>query len=882
MDFFTRRRIIVLAISVFLIGLVTWMLVIRPRQTISALVPEHASYYVEIDKPLEMLKNVQKGIRLYSDPGLTFFAEWQDELVYIQDLLKGSQPIKNYLHKSTIGISAHVLTGKEAGYLFYFPVNAAEQEGVFDLLRKFYSKNPTYSFHERQYLNSKIAEIEIKKDGRTFCLSKNEGTLFGSFSGFLVEEVIRKSGIIFKPNFAEKLKRDHRYSGISGKPLRLFLNLKNLPDYFYQYLKPSLQGLKLMSSLGDGMAFGFGPPNGLEWITEGYLLNENPKEKGHHEIPLHQNFHKYIPGNEAFSFQISMADILHDFPGKKPLETENGQNIGTALEQEFLLSFLEGEGLKKYNRLLVFKIKNQQALDDWLSSHDLETGSEKPYAEMQGRIEIKQHSNPRLGSILGGNLLADWVPLFFARDGDFLVLSDELDVLRRSIEEKNSLNGGNRYPQMPAFIQWRAKVNNSLPFLSDNAAGIFRQNFQEWVPLLKGVQEIILHDNGEVENPGLSLKLTLKVPKLGLSNWKEIASKSVDSTIISPPIRLEWKNQNRQFWVMQDNKFNSYIFDQNLAQLSKVKLFGAWTNRPQLLNIPGIKLPVILLSTPKSLRLFTIDGIEVSPSPIIIPDSMGIIEQSRAIDFDQSRQYRLISATRYGNVYMADLTGKFLEGWNPWKNEMPLSFAPRHLRIGDKDVILMLDRMGKLLLVNRKGEMFPGFPYQLSGRTEQPIFFEPGLDLKTSYIYSLSELGQVEKINLEGMGVSKIQLFRPEKDTRFQFCMDQRQKTFVIARITQHQITIFDQSYRPVFETSVKGGQMSVQHFHFGAGNKVFAILDASVGKVTLYNESGQPIFSEAIDTGHPVDIFQVREKGTLELIKIWGNQINKIEFEKE
>lgn len=882
MDFFTRRRIIVLSISIFLIGLVVWMLVIRPQQTISALVPEHASFYVEIDKPLEMLKNVQKGIRLYSDPGLTFFAEWQDELVYIQELLKGNPAIKNYLHKSTIGISAHVLTGKEAGYLFYFPVNAAEQEGVFELLRNFYGKNPAYKFTERQYLNSKIAEIEIKKDGRTFSLSKNDGTLFGSFSGFLVEEVIRKSGIIFKPNFAEKLKRDHRYSGISGQPLRLFLNLKNLPDYFYQYLKTSLQGLKLMSSLGDGMAFGFGPPNGLEWITEGYLLNENPKEKGHHEISLHQNFHKYIPGNEAFSFQISMADILHDFPGKKPLEVESGQNIGAALEQEFLLSFLEGEGLKKYDRLLVFKIKNQQALDDWLNSHDLETGSEQPYSEMHGRIEIRQHSNPRLGSILGGNLLSEWIPLFFARDGDFLILSDELDVLRRSLDEKNSVDPGNRFPQMPAFIQWKANVNNSIPFLSDYATGIFRQNFQEWVPLLKGVQDIVLNDNGEVENPGLSLKLTLKVPKLGLSNWKDLASIYLDSTITSPPIRLDWKNQNRQFWAIQDTKFNTYILDQNLALVSKVKLFGPWTNRPQLLDIQGIKLPVILLSTPKSIRLFSIDGNEVAPSPIIIPDSMGIIEQSRAIDYDQSRQYRLISATRYGNVYMADLTGKFLAGWNPWKSEVPLSFAPRHLRIGDKDAILMLDRMGKLLLVNRKGELQPGFPYSLSGRTQQPVFFEPGLDFKTSFIYALSELGQVEKINLEGMGVSKIQLFRPEKDTRFQFCMDQRQKTFVIARINQNQISIFDQSYRPVFETSINSSQISVQHFHFGAGNKIFSFLDASAGKITLFNESGQPLFQEPIDGDQPVDIFQEKEKASFQLLKIKGNQLTKIEFEKD
>lgn len=881
MDFFTRGRIIVISISALMIGLVVWMLALRPKQTMSALAPEHGSFYAEIDRPLDMLKNVQKGIRLYSNPGLTVFAEWQEELVYIQDLLQNEPSIRNYLQSATIGISGHVLTGKEAGYIFYFPLNAAEQEKVFSLLKRYYGKNPGYSYHERQYLNTNIAEITFKVSGKSFSMAKANGTLFGSFSGFLVEEVIRKSGIIFKPNFAEKLKRDHRHSGIASKPLRLYLNPSRLPDFFYQYLSPNLHGLKLLGSLGDAMAFGFSQPAGLDWVTEGYMINENPNEKGQHQIPLQKDLVKYIPGSKAFTFQVSLSGLLNLFPGKKPLENPSDNPILKALHHEFLMAFLEGETLKKYDRLVVFKIKNQQLLDDWLKSQELETGGDH-YTEKFGRVEIRQHSNPRLGSILAGNLMADWTPLFFARDENQLILSDDMELLKRSLLEKNKPHSQNQSLLHPSFIQWKADVVKSIPFLADHSTGIFKNNFQEWIPILKGVQEISLMDNGEEENPGLTLNLQLKVPSASDISWQIKKEKWLDTNAISPMIRLEWKNQNRMFWVVQDQQYQTYFLDQNLSLLGKVKMFGPWTNRPQLLDIPNAKWPAVLFATSRSIRIFSLDGREVFPSPILLPDTMGAIEQCRAIDYDQNGQYRIMATSRYGDVWMADMKKEFLPPWNPWHYETPMAMAPKHIRIGDRDLIILLDNRGKLMIVNRKGEMQPGFPIELAGRSNQPVYLEPGLDLKTSYIYVLSEIGQVEKVNFEGTSLSKIQLFRPEKDTRFQFCLDQRQKTFVIARITNQSITVFDQSYKPIFETKIAGGNGLVQHFHYGASNKIFSVLDKNTSQLFLFNETGQLLNQEPIACDHGIDVFPEEQGEGFLFMGAKGKKIMKINFLKD
>ena len=856
------------------------MLVLKPKQTIATLVPDHASWFLEVDHPLEVLKNVQKGIRLYSDPGLTVFAEWQEELKKVQELLNHEPTIMDFLQKSTLGISAHVLTGKEAGYLFYCAVNNTSQDQLFSLLKQYYSKSPEYKYTERQYMKRRIAEITWKKDGTSFSLASTEGAVFGSFSGFLVEEVVRKSGLIFSPNFVEKLKRDHRYTGISGKPVRFYLHLSRSAEFFYQYLASTMQGLRLVKNLGEGLVLGFDRPNGLEWISEGYLLNPDPSEKGKHEHQLSADFRKFVPAGEAITFQFSLGELWHTFPEKA--SSNPADLLPQALESEVLFTWLEGESLKKYDKLLIAKVKDQEKLKEWLQQSELKPKGEGTlYRERFGELEITQHGNPNLGSLLGGALMSDWVPLFYVFDGRFFLVSDDVETLRRALKQ-------NQIPLInknigSSFFTWKANGSRSLPLLMESASGIFRKNFPEWVPVLKGIESLEVADNGESENPSITCKAKFKVPSSGVDAGAETYKQFLDSTIISSPVRLEWKSQRKVFWLCQDLKNRVHVLNADLKPMFSYPMYGPWICKPQLLESVDKKKVTFLFSTAKSLRLLDVKGNELPESPILIPDSASTIDHVRVLDYDQANQYRIAIAGRYGEAYMTDISGKLLLGWNPYPHETPMSMAPLHVRIADKDLIFMLDKGGKLLMVNRKGEMQEGFPFQLAGRTNQPVYIEPGLDLRTSYVYTLSELGLVEKINFEGSSVSRIQLFRPGKETRFQFCIDQRQKTFAVARVSDKSVTVFDQGYRPIFECAISSPEVVVQHFHFGASNKIYAVTDLKSNRCILYSEAGQPLNASAIESSQPVEISQVPGKdGSFELVKAFQNKISTINIFKD
>jgi hypothetical protein len=334
--------------------------------------------------------------------------------------------------------------------------------------------------------------------------------------------------------------------------------------------------------------------------------------------------------------------------------------------------------------------------------------------------------------------------------------------------------------------------------------------------------------------------------------------------------------------VVQDLKKQAHLIGSDLTEIFRAPLPERWNSKPQILETRNSKDFSILFSMPHALRILDHKGNPRPGFPVLMPDSQSTMEHVRLIDYDKSLQYRIFIAGRYGPVYAADMEGRFLDGWKPWNHPNPLVSAPRHIRIGEKDFILMLDNSGTLLLTNRKGEIQSGFPYSLTGRTNQPLFVEPGLGIRNSYIYCLSELGQMEKISLEGKPASSIQLFRPEKETRFQLCPDQKQKTFSVARITGNLVTIFDQGYRPVFDFQAKSSQVLVQHFQFGASNKIYAVLDLEARECNLFNETGSRITQTPLEASQPIDVLQKPDSDSEFLIlTVFENRLSLSGFSK-
>lgn len=873
-----RNKWISVGILGLLVLLTVWKLFFKPGQQLCSFVPEHAAWYVETDHPGTILQEIEKSILPFSDSGITLLEDLKAGTEVFRKVFSPRSDLLNSISESTFGVSAHAISGNEAGYVFYSAIDGDGQLEIQGFLEKQFRGREGFRFEKREYLGESLIDI-TGKSGSTFSVAFLKNTIVASFSGFLVEEVVRNSGVFIKPGFAARLRNDSRFGHIQNKPMRLFLNTGNLSAYTRQFL--GIKELDIASLTGEAMVLGLDGWSKLDIDCQGYSISrEGSVSSGQ---VLDPDLKKLLPkGADVLVFQLALKDLWKSLPGRKVEEDGKSRMLEDALFDEALLGLSEGQGLKKYDHVLIAKVKDKGALEQFLQSISSPSSPSELYKENYRGSLILKHRNNSLASEAGGTFFRDWSAPFFTISAGHFIVSDQIEMVRRCVDAGlNKEESASQGADPASLFRFEAGVNRLIPFLMENSSGSLRKYFREWLPLFKSVNSLSISDFGETENPGISMKIRLRLPAVQSDSLFAIQRIFLDSTAFFPPVRLESDENSRMVWAIQDIKKQVHFVDENLQKKASLGLGDFWVCAPSVLKRK--KGFSVLVPLPKGVKVFSADGSPEADFQVALADSLSTLCQASLIDYDLSLQYRLFAASRYGYVLAADQSGKLLSGWNPQKHPFPLAFPPRHIRIANHDYILMLDNRGNLMITNRKGEMQAGFPLKLKGDSFSGFFLEPGLEPENSFIYCLSELGQMEKLNFLGESVSFIQLFRPEISTRFVLCPDQAGRTFAVARVTGGAITIFDQSYRPIMDQRFSGKKFAIRHFQFGSSNKVFAITDLDSKSCALYNESGLSILKKPFPATQAVDILPAPgSEMKLRILSVFENRVSISEFTKD
>ena len=872
-----KKRWFSLLILAALLLLVIWVLFFRPSRHTGSLVPDHAAWYAEADSPQLLLAELEKALLPVSDSGITFVQEMQTALKMAEGVFSDRKELQKTLLESTLGISAHPVSETQTGYIFYLSCRDELHGDVFRQIEGRFRKNPGLRVSTREYLGETILEIGEKKGG-TFCLAFVNSVVVGSFSGFLVEDIIRNAGVILKPNFTTRLRQDPRFQQLEACRLKLFVQTAGFPPFFHRFL--SAKEPDLISLTASSFVLGLQQKQNGLLNLEGYCLNADQDKL----LPgtSVSGLRAMLPDREiVMAFALAKADLWQRIRQKNELSAEEKELFGNALGNEFLMALAEGRGLQKYDHLLMAAIQDEKSLEKLLQS--LAGNVQKPYdyqEEYRG-FYLYKHRNKQLAQKIAGPVLEGWSAAHYAVIGKNLIISDRMELIRLCADaatgKKSALPEGDISPGRFFLDMAPAQL---VPALSEHASGPFRRHLKEWIPLLKAISNFKAYDSGENENPEIALRLQFIVPEKNPDSLTALKELVFDTLFAALPHNPDPAADRNRLILIQDKKKTTHFMDENLRLIGSRAHPDFWQGLPALLRRNHEGGASVLFSFPDRVQICSRYGDPESDFPLRLPDSLGGISKTALLDYDQSLQYRLFVACRYGYVAAADASGKLLPGWNPKKTGSPAALAPRHFRAGGHDYILMVNNEGELLLTNRKGEMQPGFPFRLKGAPVIGWFAETGLDEEGSYIYCLSDLGLMQKVNLKGKQSSFFQLFRPDLDTRFLLCPDQKERTFVLARISRSGLTLFDQSYRPILEHKSGGNRFSVRHFQFGSSGKLYAITNLDTRQCSLYNEAGIPLFKKSFPSDFGVEIFPVPgNSGRYRLISSSGNKLWMSEF---
>jgi hypothetical protein len=153
--------------------------------------------------------------------------------------------------------------------------------------------------------------------------------------------------------------------------------------------------------------------------------------------------------------------------------------------------------------------------------------------------------------------------------------------------------------------------------------------------------------------------------------------------------------------VLQDVTNSLHLYSISGKRLWSKKLEGAILGTISEIDLLRNGKKQLAFATSTTFHVLDRNGNTVAPFPIKFKDK--ITQPLAVFDYDNNRKFRFI-ITQGKEVYMYDGAGKTVNGFTFKKAKSNIVSAPQHIRMGNKDYIIIPEENGKLNILSRVGK----------------------------------------------------------------------------------------------------------------------------------------------------------------------------------
>ena len=237
----------------------------------------------------------------------------------------------------------------------------------------------------------------------------------------------------------------------------------------------------------------------------------------------------------------------------------------------------------------------------------------------------------------------------------------------------------------PAYFE--AQVKKMMPSLSKVALGAFRQ--ADYVGTVEGE---VFYVALSLQKPNDEGKKTQAVELAGTATF--------DTAVIWGPYAVHNHKTQALEWVVQDEENQLYLLDTTGEAIWKKQLDVAILGPVYQVDLYRNKRLQLAFTTEKSFQVLDRNGNPVSG---YIKKGMRTSSTLGVFDYDKQRNYRMVLSS--GNVLsMYDRSMKKVSGWRKTKLKSALKYPAKHIRIGNRDYIALVQKSGKGELLHRTGK----------------------------------------------------------------------------------------------------------------------------------------------------------------------------------
>jgi len=882
------------------------------------LVPKNALAVYEIEDPVKIWDEFQDlpiWENLSTLPGIRKFNE---ELTIIDTLHNDRSNLEALLGDVDFLISFHKISNTDLDVIFYLPVNSVEKRRILNDILLYYEQLQDTERTTRNYQNIMIQEINSAEEGTLFSYIEYKNFLIGSFTSFLIDDVVRNISDNFQVNFKSEVSEIFLNKPIETDQGNIYFNLTRIPDLIKIMVEPSQEKkyddfLKWMAEASyydvsfEGNQLFFNGSSAVPRDRQEYFLSTFYDQE-----PQNIGSISYLPNLTATFLCYTYSDFTS---WRKSVDAYWQSRISDQLKNK--RSFLQDYGL--YEKDFYEWIGNEiglatlQSIDIdnpdkliFIAAREVELGiktlddltlfvnqanEDTLLSEIYGDHNIRKLNIEEFPSHLLGEAFTGFESSYFTSFNDYIIIGNSFDVIKKmmnDVEDDNTWGKSLNFVRFFENIQKKANLSYFINF--SNAWNSFYGSLNEkWKDFFKKYDyqfkhfELISFQFSNINNhiytsaaiqhrPGTSV---IKTPTSFLKEQVVIT----EYPIITKPYVVKSHLDRSLEVVLQDSAGNFYqISSQGEVSWKKPIEDKIRGDVFQVDFYKNNKLQY-LFATKNGLHIIDRNGDYISGFPIHFKDPIDI-EWVNIIDYDNSKRYRILVGDSGGRIFLFDQYGEVLEGWDPKELGGPFSSAPFHLRAGGRDCMIAIEENGTFNSMTRRGDFYNGFPVKFENSIPGPVFVQRGTDFSRTLIHLALSNGEINKCNLDGKVVEKIQLYRPGKESYFGIVTDVLNNTYVVCRQDFNYISIMRPDGEVIFEKELLfSDHLKVQFYNFSAGIEIYAFTDSQQAFTYLYDGSGNLINQQPIESGFEIGLIYSEVNNNFHMYSCYGNQFSVSTF---
>lgn len=877
-----------------------FQIVNKPETDVWALVPGHAVWVYETTqggRVWESLQDPPVGEVVQQLPFFQRLARYRQQL----DSVSGGM-LEEFMQGRKLMSSVHITTNNSFDYLFYVPIKGPED---YDLLKKTldtYRKQATYRYGTRTYHGMELEEFTEHTTKRRFSWLLHEHYLIGSFTPFLVEDVIRKldkEGM--KSNFRtenqalpqlSQIETDEGNWYVNGHRFGAFLNLFLREAAFspsFPFVSRLDVALKKEGLLLNGYTVPDSAAGELPYLQS--LLGQEAQPLGMaHLLPLRAATLAFYGFGEGAAWHQLLLEqgttpgwvkLLQQHPEAAVLPQSLGKSVGLVRWQS--------PGEKDLQQLLFLEMKKPAAAGrQWeqLARSLGDASGDTLYQEDFSEYTITQLPYEGLPEAFLGPAFSGFNESFYVQLDNYLVLGSSIEGVKTLLLDVESENTWRKSVPMYQFLErtnqemnWAYYVNTEQFWkqLTQAAEPEWKAFFDKQGPYLRQFNLFALQlsalDDLFYTNALLQAS-PREVKKLERLQLATLHTARFEAPLISRPMRVRSSERRSREVLVQDSLYRLHLLDAQGDPLSGDSLQGPMITEVFQLDVERNGRLGYLAVTPEQLYLYDASFQLLPGYPLRLPEGASL-QWANVIDYNGSKKYRLLLADKSGSLFMLDIDGNILEGWQPRSLEGALSAAPGHIRVRGKDVIYAWQQKGLIQMLNRRGNSYKGFPLNLQDSLLGPVVVRPGSDFENTRFTTITKEGELISFNLLGQITRQEQLFKPEAEVTFRLIPDAREQTFLILRQSPNRLSLLDAEGELLFEKAYLGvTPVRVQYFVFGADKEIIAITDPQEAFTFLYDAAGNLLNAEPLNSCCPLSVEYLEKEDTYRIFKSYRKEV--------